>query len=169
MHLVLSSRSSCRSCSITKDVFRNFAKFTAQHLCQSLIFNKVAGLSPATLLKKRLWYRCFPANFAKFRRTAFLQNTFSGCFWSSPKWIDSLLSTSQSYTFTKSLFKRFPIFARSLCWSRKFKRDKRYLRRLHTDIYDSLTDLPNINKSCNIVFIFVLVVAIGFKKFFIGY
>ena len=30
---------------------------------------------PATLLKKRLWHRCFPVNFAKFLRTPFLQNT----------------------------------------------------------------------------------------------
>ena len=29
----------------------------------------------ATLLKKRLWHRCFPVNFAKFLRTSFLQNT----------------------------------------------------------------------------------------------
>ena len=28
-----------------------------------------------TLLKKRLWDRCFPVNFAKFLRTSFLQNT----------------------------------------------------------------------------------------------
>ena len=27
------------------------------------------------LLKKRLWHRCFPVNFAKFLRTPFLQNT----------------------------------------------------------------------------------------------
>ena len=26
---------------------------------------------PATLLKKRLWHRCFPVNFAKFLRTPF--------------------------------------------------------------------------------------------------
>ena len=29
---------------------------------------------PVTLLKERLWHRCFPANFAKFIRTSFLQN-----------------------------------------------------------------------------------------------
>ena len=29
----------------------------------------------ATLLKKRLWHRCFSVNFAKFLRTPFLQNT----------------------------------------------------------------------------------------------
>ena len=38
-----------------------------KHLCQSLFFNKV----PATLLKKRLWHRCFPVNFMKFPRTSF--------------------------------------------------------------------------------------------------
>ena len=53
---------------------QNFAKFTGTYLCQSLFFNKVAGLRPATLLKKRLWHRCFPVNFAKFHRTFFLQN-----------------------------------------------------------------------------------------------
>ena len=31
--------------------------------------------APATLLKKRLWHRCFPVNFAKFLRTPFSQNT----------------------------------------------------------------------------------------------
>ena len=28
---------------------------------------------PATLLKKRLWYKCFPVNFAKFQRTPSLK------------------------------------------------------------------------------------------------
>ena len=68
-------RSSHRRCSVRKGVLRNFAKFTGKHLCQRLFFNKVAGLRPATLLKKSLWHRCFPVNFAKFLRTPFLQNT----------------------------------------------------------------------------------------------
>ena len=42
-----------------KAVLRNFTKFTGKHLHQSLFFNKVAGLSPAALLKKRLCHRCF--------------------------------------------------------------------------------------------------------------
>ena len=37
-----------------KDVFKNFVKFTGKHLCRSLFFNKVAGLRPAFLLKRRL-------------------------------------------------------------------------------------------------------------------
>ena len=31
-------------CSVRKGVLRNFAKFTGKHLCQSLLFNKVADL-----------------------------------------------------------------------------------------------------------------------------
>ena len=37
-------------------------------------FLEKAGPRPATLFKKRLWHRYFPVNFAKFLRTAFLQN-----------------------------------------------------------------------------------------------
>ena len=58
-----------------KVVFRNFTKFTEKHLCQSLFFNEVVGLRPATLLKKKPWYWCFPMNFVKFLRILFLQNT----------------------------------------------------------------------------------------------
>ena len=36
-----------------KDVLRNFTKFTGKYLCHSLFFNKVAGLRPATLFKKK--------------------------------------------------------------------------------------------------------------------
>ena len=55
----------------TKGALRNFAKFTEKHLCQSLFFDEVADLRPVTLLKKRLWHRCFPVDFAKFLRTPF--------------------------------------------------------------------------------------------------
>ena len=48
-----------------KVVLRNFAKFTGKNLC----------LRPATLLKKRLWQRCFPVKFAKFLRTHFFYRT----------------------------------------------------------------------------------------------
>ena len=67
-------RSSHRRCSLRKGVLRNFVKFTGKHVCQSLLFNKVAGLRSATLLKKKLWHRCFPMNFAKFLRTPLLRN-----------------------------------------------------------------------------------------------
>ena len=66
--LQMNYRSSHCRCSVRKGVLRNFAKFTRKPLCQSLFFS-------ATLLKKRLWHRCFSANYAKFLKTPFLQNT----------------------------------------------------------------------------------------------
>ena len=54
-----------------KSVLRNFATFSGKDLSQCLLFNKVASLRPATLLKKRLWDRCLPMNFANFLRTLF--------------------------------------------------------------------------------------------------
>ena len=46
------SRSSRPEVFFKKGALTKFAKFTGKHLCQSLFFNKVAGLRPATLLKK---------------------------------------------------------------------------------------------------------------------
>ena len=40
-----------------KGVLKDFVKLTEKHLCQSLFFNKVAALRPATLLRKTLWHR----------------------------------------------------------------------------------------------------------------
>ena len=70
-----------------KGVLKNFSKITKflkisqkfrkisqkSLLRQSLFFNKISR--PATLLKKRLWHRCFPVNFEKFSRIPFWQNT----------------------------------------------------------------------------------------------
>ena len=66
------SRSSRPEVFCKKGVLRNFTKFIGKHLCQSLLFNRVAGLRPTNLLKKRFWHRCFPVNFVKFQRTPFL-------------------------------------------------------------------------------------------------
>ena len=46
-----------------KDVLKNLAKFTGKQLWQSLFFNKIAGLMPTTLLKKRLWHKFFFCEF----------------------------------------------------------------------------------------------------------
>ena len=66
-----------------KGVRRNFAKFTGKHLRQS------PETRPATLLKKGLWRRRFPVNFAKFLRTPSLQNTS----WRLLQLIDSLFQS----------------------------------------------------------------------------
>ena len=72
------NRSSHQRCSIKK-LFLKISKNLQENVFRSLFFNKIAGLMPApTLLKRRLWNRCFPVKFAKFLRTTLLQNNF-GC------------------------------------------------------------------------------------------
>ena len=72
----MTTRSNHQRCSVRKSVLRNFAKFTGKHLCQVLFYNK----GPATLLKKRLWHRCFPMIFVKFLRTPFHRTPLNDCF-----------------------------------------------------------------------------------------
>ena len=62
--VICTFRSNHRRCSVRKGNLRNFTKFTGKRLCHR----------PASLLKKRLWHKCFPVNFAKFLKTRFLQN-----------------------------------------------------------------------------------------------
>ena len=69
-------RSTHQRYSVKKGVLGNFAKSTGKHLCQSLFFNKVKGLRPATLVKERLWYWCFLVSFGKFSKKTFLRNTY---------------------------------------------------------------------------------------------
>ena len=56
MSCVLRAKAAVRRCS-TKEVFLKILQYsqeniTGKHLCWSLFFNKVAGLSPETLLKR---------------------------------------------------------------------------------------------------------------------
>ena len=69
MLMISRFRSSHRRCSIKIGVLKNFAKFTGKHLCQSLFFNKVAGLRRILRILRN------SVNFAKFLRTPFLQKT----------------------------------------------------------------------------------------------
>ena len=68
-------RSSHRRSSVRKGVLRNFAKLTGKHLCQSLFFNKVAGLRPATLLKKETLAQVFSCEFCEISKNTFFQRT----------------------------------------------------------------------------------------------
>ena len=59
------NKSSHQRCSMKKDVLKNFTKFKGR---------------PAALLKKRLWHRCFPKNFANFLRAPFYRTPLDDCF-----------------------------------------------------------------------------------------
>ena len=56
-------------------------------MCQSLFFNKATGLRPATLLKKRLWHRCFSVNFAKFLKHLFYRTRLDDWFFYSSSFL----------------------------------------------------------------------------------
>ena len=59
-----------------KGALRNFAKFTGKHLCQSIFFNKVAGLRLETLfLKKDILAQVFSCEFCEISENTLLQNT----------------------------------------------------------------------------------------------
>ena len=58
-----------------KDVLKNFAKFLGKILCWYLFFNKVADLSPATLLGKRLRHRVFFCELCQIFKSIFFYRT----------------------------------------------------------------------------------------------
>ena len=71
------NRSSHRRCSVGEGVLRNFAKFLEKHLCQSLFFNKVAGLR-----KKETLTRVFSCEFCEiFKNTFFTEHLWTTASW----------------------------------------------------------------------------------------
>ena len=58
-----------------KGVLGNFAKFIGKHLSQSLFINKVAGLRPATLLKKEALRQVFSYEFCEISKNTFFYRT----------------------------------------------------------------------------------------------
>ena len=66
---------------LCKKVFLEISQNSKEKTCARAFFkNKVTGFRVATILKKRLWHRCFPVNFTKFLRTPFLHSISGGCF-----------------------------------------------------------------------------------------
>ena len=77
----MSSEAVVRRRSIKK-VFLEISQNPQENTCvRVLFFNKVTGVSPATLLKKRLWHRRFPVNFVKFLKHHFYRTPLDDCFW----------------------------------------------------------------------------------------
>ena len=65
-------------CSLKKGLLKNLAKVAEKHLCQILIFNKIAGLRPATSLKKEALAslaQLFSCEFCEiFKNTFFIEH-----------------------------------------------------------------------------------------------
>ena len=60
----------------TGGVLKAFTNFKGNHPSQSLFFDKIAGLRPATVLKKRLWHRCFLWILWNFQEHVFCKRLF---------------------------------------------------------------------------------------------
>ena len=56
---------------VIKKVFLEILQNSQENACAWDSFLIKLQARPATLLKKRLWHRCFPINFVKFPRTSF--------------------------------------------------------------------------------------------------
>ena len=80
------------------------------------LFKKVSCLRIATFLRKRLWHRCFPVNFAKFLRTTF----FIEHLWLLLLYHSGLLFRSQAATFSWSVFDFAPLPFDSIIFCLKF-------------------------------------------------
>ena len=68
-------RSSRSEVFCTKGALKILQNSQENHCARVSFFNKVADLTAATLLKKRLWHSCFPTDFAKFLRSPFFYRT----------------------------------------------------------------------------------------------
>ena len=68
-------RSGCPEVFCKKGVLRNFIKFTRKHLCQSLFFDKVAGLRHATLIIKETLAQVFSSEFYEISKNTFSYRT----------------------------------------------------------------------------------------------
>ena len=64
---------------VQKPKMKSFTTIVKRFVAKLSILD-VSEARPATLLKKRLWHRCFPVDFVKFLRTPFLYHTSGGCF-----------------------------------------------------------------------------------------
>ena len=117
------NRSSHQRCSTEKRCSLNFRKIHRKiPVPESIFFKKVAGLRPATLLKKRLWHRWFSVNFAKFFKNIFFfyRTLLDDCFWRKQQqkitlsWVvlESTLLAQQVVNFEIAL-----VFC--VCWSLK--------------------------------------------------
>ena len=84
-------------------ILKHFAIFTGKHLCWSLFFNEITGFRLATLLRRRLQHRCFPANIGKFLRAALFPEHL--------RWLVLKVGNSVLYIYVLCFFKKsFKVF-----------------------------------------------------------
>ena len=122
--------SSPRMCSTKNVVFKHLTKFTRKRQCQSLFFNKVAGLEHVTLLKKGTTKQVFSCEFCEI----FWNTFFTEHLRETPSvFVSALLSILQKMLF-KSILNEFfflkplktPGNRRFLTFSRRLKMEHKH-------------------------------------------
>ena len=76
---VVSPEAVACSCSLKK-VFLENLQNSQENTCARVSFLIKLQASACSLIKKGLWHRCFPVNFAKFQGTLFLIENSGSCF-----------------------------------------------------------------------------------------
>ena len=61
-------------------MFLKISQYSPENTYVRIFFEKVAGLKACNFIKKRLKYRCFPVNIAKFLRTVFFIGNLLWCY-----------------------------------------------------------------------------------------
>ena len=74
------ARSSRRRCFVRIGVLRNFVELTVKHLCQSLLFNKVAGQACKFIKKETLVHVSFCEFCEIYKNTLFTEHIWGDCF-----------------------------------------------------------------------------------------
>ena len=107
-----------RRCSVKK-VFLEISQNSQKNTCARVSFLiKLQGLRPATLLKKRLWYRCFPVNFVKFIRITFVTENLRWLLLPGPTLHKEITCGMLAYgSGTKFLRKVLYTMLCRLCWN----------------------------------------------------
>ena len=65
---------------LCKKVFLEISQNLHENICAKVSFLIKLQTGPATLLKKKLWRRCFPVNIVKFLRYLFDRTLLNDCF-----------------------------------------------------------------------------------------
>ena len=70
--LLLFAKEAVAQTSSVKKVFLEISQNSQENTCARVSFLKKLQTMACNFIKKRLWHKCFPVNFAKFLRTPFL-------------------------------------------------------------------------------------------------
>ena len=98
-------KSSHQRCSVRKGFLRKFAKFTEKHLCQSLFFNEVAGLTEHLRPSKHSpwWRRLTSSSSQDVFKTSWSRRTYSPYLYVFRRRLDQDQHIRLGHTFSRRL------------------------------------------------------------------